>query len=432
MWVGPGPPLFTFSPQDPHAARLTHHAQRKAPPHAPRRSPPHSQSTTRPPRPSSPTPRPTYSTPHAHLTPARFSSSSSHHLSSNHLSTSDDLSDSPTSPEPPRSPTLSDDTDEESTPVRVRGFAFPKPVPAPVNGAPAPVNGAAPAIVNGANTNGTTAAAPPPPKPNPPAKTNGKPNKQKTKQQRPGVLIPFALPTTLPTTSVNTTETPSPSTSALSPLPYQHHFPAGARALADFGYSSSAGHSNSTSISTDTGTTSLTSGSGTSAGTSAPTTSAGKKSSAAGESGSGGSAADLQLLDAADLPLPSAAGAAHFRVSARTGAGVEAVFGWVAGRLVRPPAVLGQHHSALSPGAGGPRSPGDLGGKRGGAEERLRLGLRGAGDGGKGKNMFWLSARAGGESNPGCSSMNSTTNRFDLEDACNRTLPALCCKTHAD
>ncbi|KAJ7247093.1 hypothetical protein C8J57DRAFT_1475977 [Mycena rebaudengoi] len=315
------------------------------------------------------------------ITPAHFSSSSSHHLSSAQLSASDDLSDSPTSSEPPRSPTLSDDADDESTPVRVRGFAFPKPVPAPVNGGTV-VNGAAPANVNGANTNGTTAVPPTPtPKPNPPAKTNGKPNKQKTKQQRPGVLIPFALPTTLPTTSVNTTETPSPSISALSPLPYQHHFPAGARALADFGYSTSTGHSNSTSISTDTGTTS-TSGSGTSAGASASATSAGKSS--AGSGGSAHQSADLQLLDAADLPLPSAAGAAHFRVSARTGAGVEAVFGWVAGRLVRPPAVLGQHHSALSPGAGGPKSPGDLGGKRGGAEERLRLGLRGAGDGGVG------------------------------------------------
>jgi hypothetical protein len=90
-----------------------------------------------------------------------------------------------------------------------------------------------------------------------------------------------------------------------------------------------------------------------------------------------------------DLPHLDASGAAHFRVSARTGEGVGDVFGWVGRRLV-----LGwerrEGRLEFDDGGMSKHDRKKSRGSRGGAEERLRLNA----GGGAGAN--------GGERSAGC------------------------------
>ncbi|KAJ7087956.1 ras-domain-containing protein [Mycena belliarum] len=147
-----------------------------------------------------------------------------------------------------------------------------------------------------------------------------------------------------------------PSSSALSPLPYPQHFPRSASLV----------------------------GLSTAAAALSPVNAAGTSSSGSSLSDEAApSARAIQWLAEPDLPLPSGAGAAHFRVSARTGAGVSDVFAWVARRLV-----ANLHRSVAEDDArmgfeGDPRVSLAWGGSRpnvngngraggGGAEERLR------------------------------------------------------------
>ncbi|KAJ7204938.1 hypothetical protein GGX14DRAFT_645405 [Mycena pura] len=156
-----------------------------------------------------------------------------------------------------------------------------------------------------------------------------------------------------------------PSSAALSPLPYQQHFPFSALAF-------SAGPSDAAAPAVSAPpTTAVSKTPAESALASLPA------GTATATANGNGSAHDPPWLAEPDV---GAAGAAHFRVSARTGAGVADVFGWVARRLVAQHA---RREAAMSV-EDDPRASvsGHQGRAKsmGGAEERLRINAAAAKD----------------------------------------------------
>ncbi|CAK5279874.1 unnamed protein product [Mycena citricolor] len=155
-----------------------------------------------------------------------------------------------------------------------------------------------------------------------------------------------------------------PSSAALSPLPYPQHFP--------FGANGTSTKRHPTTAVTPTAVTPTTSAS-------ASVTSLLDAVSQPPKRGKGKQPSEHerqipQWLTEADLDV-GASGAAHFRVSARTGDGVSDVFGWIARRLLvqyeRREAEMGWEDNPRAS-ITQPRHR-----QKGGAEERLRLNANG-------------------------------------------------------
>ncbi|KAJ7171338.1 hypothetical protein C8R46DRAFT_1262701 [Mycena filopes] len=200
-----------------------------------------------------------------------------------------------------------------------------------------------------------------------------------------------------------------PSSSALSPLPYPQHFPFGARALSlpsgANGFAAFAAPP-TTAVAREGAGSSVESLPGAFPGVinGGPSANGLVNSAPAGEEEDDSTptsstlqtpapasvlaAAQPKWLAEPELLAVGGSGAAHFRVSARTGAGVSEVFDWVARRLVvlaeRREGEMGVEddpRASVSWGSGrrwgGMYKHGSQGGSRGGAEERLRLNANG-------------------------------------------------------